>query len=68
MIKLILFIIIQHIKFGIGRATYDAAQEIRNDKITRDEGVSLVKNMIMSFQKNTSVIFLIISTLMRKIF
>ena len=30
------------IKFGIGRATYDAAQEIRNQKITREEGVSLV--------------------------
>lgn len=25
-------------KFGIGRATYDAAQEIRNGKITREEG------------------------------
>ena len=33
-----------YIKFGIGRATYDAAQEIRNNKITREEGVSLVKN------------------------
>jgi N-acetyl sugar amidotransferase len=31
------------IKFGIGRATYDAAQEIRNQKITRDEGVHLVR-------------------------
>lgn len=31
------------IKFGIGRATYDAAQEIRSDDITRDEGVALVK-------------------------
>lgn len=31
------------IKFGIGRATYDAAQEIRNDEITRDEGVALVR-------------------------
>ena len=30
------------IKFGIGRATYDASQEIRNEKITRDEGVALV--------------------------
>ena len=30
------------IKFGIGRATYDASQEIRNNKITREEGVSLV--------------------------
>jgi N-acetyl sugar amidotransferase len=32
-----------YIKFGIGRATYDAAQEIRSRDITRDEGVSLVK-------------------------
>ena len=31
------------IKFGIGRATYDAAQEIRNDHITREEGVRLVR-------------------------
>ena len=31
-----------HIKFGIGRATYDASQEIRNGKITREEGVALV--------------------------
>lgn len=30
------------VKFGIGRATYDAAQEIRNNKITREEGVALV--------------------------
>ena len=32
-----------YIKFGIGRATYDAAQEVRNHKITREEGVALVK-------------------------
>ncbi len=32
-----------YIKFGLGRASYDAAQEIRNDKITREEGVNLVK-------------------------
>ena len=32
-----------HIKFGLGRASYDAAQEIRNGKITRDEGINLVK-------------------------
>lgn len=31
------------IKFGIGRATYDAAQEVRNGKITRGEAVHLVK-------------------------
>ena len=31
------------IKFGIGRATYDASQEIRSNDITREEGVALVK-------------------------
>lgn len=30
------------IKFGIGRATYDAAQEIRNKHLTREDGVALV--------------------------
>ena len=30
------------IKFGIGRATDDASQEIRNNHITRDEGLKLV--------------------------
>jgi hypothetical protein len=30
------------VKFGIGRATYDASQEIRNDDISREEGVALV--------------------------
>ncbi|MES3002069.1 MAG: N-acetyl sugar amidotransferase [Pseudomonadota bacterium] len=30
-------------KFGIGRATYDAAQEIRSGDIDRDEGVALVR-------------------------
>lgn len=31
------------VKFGIGRATYDASQEVRSGEITREEGVSLVK-------------------------
>jgi N-acetyl sugar amidotransferase len=31
------------IKFGIGRTTSDAAHEIRDGKITREEGVALVK-------------------------
>ncbi len=31
------------IKFGLGRATMDAAQEIRNHKIVRAEGAALVK-------------------------
>lgn len=39
------------IKFGIGRATYDAAQEIRNKKITREEGVALVKKFDQEFPK-----------------
>lgn len=32
-----------HVKFGLGRATYDASQEIRNKHLTREEGVALVK-------------------------
>lgn len=31
------------IKFGLGRATYDASQEIRNKHITREEGIALAK-------------------------
>lgn len=37
------------IKFGIGRCTYDAAQEVRNDKITRDEAAYLVNKYDMEF-------------------
>jgi hypothetical protein len=37
------------IKFGLGRASYDAAQEIRTGKITRGEGVSLVKQFDQEF-------------------
>lgn len=32
-----------YIKFGIGRATYDAAQEVRSGDLTREEGITLVK-------------------------
>ena len=39
------------IKFGIGRATYDAAQEIRNGKINREEGVLLVDKFDQEFPK-----------------
>lgn len=31
------------IKFGIGRATYDAAQEVRSGDITRDEAAALIR-------------------------
>ena len=37
------------IKFGIGRASYDASQEIRNNDIERDEGVALVKKFEHEF-------------------
>jgi N-acetyl sugar amidotransferase len=32
-----------YIKFGLGRASYDASQEIRNRHLTRDEGIALVR-------------------------
>ena len=32
-----------YIKFGLGRASYDCSQEIRNNHITRDEALKLVK-------------------------
>ena len=31
------------VKFGLGRASYDASQEIRNRHLTREEGVALVR-------------------------
>jgi N-acetyl sugar amidotransferase len=39
------------IKFGIGRATYDAVQETRNEKITREEAVQLVRKYDQEFPK-----------------
>jgi len=36
-------------KFGLGRASYDAAQEIRNGKISREEGVALVAKFDQEF-------------------
>lgn len=39
------------VKFGIGRATYDSAQEIRNGKITREEAVHLVKRYDQEFPR-----------------
>ena len=37
------------IKFGIGRCTYDASQEVRNEKITRDEAAYLVEKYDTEF-------------------
>jgi N-acetyl sugar amidotransferase len=38
-----------YIKFGIGRTTSDAAHEIRDNKITREEGIALVKRYDSEF-------------------
>ena len=40
-----------YIKFGIGRTTSDTAHEIRDGKIDRDEGISLVKRYDHEFPK-----------------
>ncbi|MDY0873649.1 N-acetyl sugar amidotransferase [Dongia rigui] len=39
------------IKFGIGRATSDSAHEIRDQKITREEGIALIKRYDGEFPK-----------------
>jgi hypothetical protein len=39
------------VKFGIGRATYDASQEIRNGHIDREEGVALVHRYEQEFPR-----------------
>jgi hypothetical protein len=46
------------IKFGIGRATYDASQEIRNGKITREEAVALVRQYDQEFPEKYLKFFL----------
>jgi len=47
-----------YIKFGIGRTTSDAAHEIRDGKITREEGVALVKRYDHEFPSKYYDIFL----------
>ena len=46
------------VKFGLGRASYDAAQEIRNGKITREEGVELVRKYDQEFPDKFFIEFL----------
>ena len=46
------------IKFGIGRATYDASQEIRNRHIERDEAVALVRRYDEEFPRKYFAEFL----------
>lgn len=40
-----------YIKFGIGRTTYEASQEIRSGHLTREEGVTLVHRFDGEFPK-----------------
>lgn len=40
-----------YIKFGIGRTTSDTAHEIRDGKITRDEGIALIKRYDHEFPR-----------------
>ena len=55
------------IKFGIGRATSDAAHEVRDGKITREEAVYLVNKYDGEFPKNTLIFFKILWLRQKKI-
>ena len=57
-----------YIKFGIGRATSDSAHEIRDGKITREEGVSLVKKYDHEFPKKYFEEFIDFCGINKKIF
>ncbi len=46
-----------YIKFGIGRTTSDAAHEIRDGKIEREEGVALIKRYDGEFPKKYFQVF-----------
>lgn len=46
------------IKFGLGRATWDAAQEIRDGKISREEGIRLVEKFDQEFPEKSFQDFL----------
>ena len=49
---------LSYIKFGLGRATSDSAHEIRDDHITREEGIQLVKKFDGEFPEKYFDIFL----------
>lgn len=49
---------LSYIKFGVGRATSDTAHEIRDGKITRDEGIALVKRYDHEFPSRYYQVFL----------
>jgi hypothetical protein len=56
------------IKFGIGRATSDAAHEVRDGKITREEAVALVRRFDGEFPKKHFAEFLEYCSLTEKKF
>ena len=47
-----------YIKYGIGRATSDAAHEIRDGHISREEGLRLVKKYDGEFPEKSFQIFI----------
>lgn len=49
---------LSYIKFGIGRATSDSAHEIRDGKITREEGIALIKKFDGEFPSKYYQLFL----------
>ena len=57
----------RYIKFGLGRCMEDAAHEIRDGHITRDEGIALWNVLRVSFQKkifrNFSTIWVLLRTI-----
>ena len=56
------------IKFGLGRATYDACQEIRNGHIDRDEAISLVNKFDGEFPQTWFEDFLELTKINREEF
>lgn len=49
---------LSYIKFGIGRTTADSAHEIRDNKISRDEGIQLIKKYDGEFPNKYLNVFL----------
>ena len=47
-----------YIKFGLGRCTSDAAHEIRDGHITREEGVQLIRKFDGEFPEKYFKVFL----------
>ena len=55
------------VKFGMGRATAATDQEIRSGVITRDEGISWLKDLMESFDKYYKRLFRIYEYIIKRI-